>query len=719
MNYSLNAYTIGSFLLCSTAAIAQPGFVQKKDINVIKNSIILEHAWTGGFNCPQFSEMDYNNDGFTDIFVFDRDGERITPLINNGIIGEASFFHAPEEIVGFPTLEKWALMADYNNDLKPDIFSSSNGGIRLYKNTSTDGDTSFELIGVIQTDRGSGPVDLYTDNQDIPAIVDVDNDGDLDIITFSILGSLVEWHENTSTDINNPSFSLADKCWGKFTEAPLDNSVSLNEDCEGAAKINPRHSGSSVLALDLDNDGAKEIILGDASYDNLVMLHNGGSPTEALMDDVDNNFPSYDQSVDLRKFPASFFIDIDNDNKKDLLVAPNARNISENIENVWFYKNNESTAEPNFELTNTELFQDKMIEVGSGALPVLYDYNKDGLQDLFIGNYGYYVEGGNFTSQIAVYKNTGTAEQAEFTWMTDDMGNLSESSLGISLYPCFGDIDNDGIDEMLLGDSNGALHLIEKASNNVENLDFSIVSTPNYQDIDVGSFATPQWFDFDNDNLLDMVVGERSGSLNYYKNVGTVNNAIFELQSEIWGNIDISEFIENTGFSIPQLYKNSDDNIDLIVSSDRGQIFYYKDVNLETDNTFDAVSEKLADVNNGSRYAATIGNLNNDNWPDMIIGNYAGGLEYFEGADPATISIVEQSLQKSILYPNPASQQVRIKTGFNHYEVQLLNVVGQSVLQEISNSNELELSVEHLSTGLYIIQIRAGKYTEQHKLIIE
>lgn len=719
MNYSLYSYALGSFLMFSTVAIAQPGFVQKKNINVTKEGTTLEHAWTGGFNCPQFSAMDYNNDGFTDLFVFDRDGERITPLINNGIIGEASFFHAPEQIEGFPILQKWALMVDYNDDQKPDIFSSSNGGIQLHKNTTSNGEISFELVGVIKTDRGSGPVDLYTDNQDIPAITDIDSDGDLDIVTFSILGSLVEWHENTSMDINNPTFELADKCWGKFAEAPLDNSVTLNQECNGAAKNTARHSGSSVLVIDLNDDGAKEIILGDASYDNLVMLHNGGTPTEALMDNVDDDFPSYDQSVDLRKFPASFFIDVDNDNKKDLLVAPNARNISENVNNVWFYKNNESTANPDFELDNTALFQDKMIEVGSGALPVLYDYNKDGLQDLFIGNYGYYVEGGNFQSQIAVYKNTGTAEQAAFTWITDDMGGLSEASLGISLYPCFGDIDNDGIDEMLLGDSNGALHLIEKASDNVENPDFSVVSIPNYQDIDVGSFATPQWVDFDNDNLLDLVIGERAGSLNYYKNTGTASNANFELQSETWGNIDISEFIENTGFSIPQLYKNSDDNFDMIVSSDRGQIFYYKDVNLETDDTFEAVSEKLADVNNGSRYAATIGNLNNDQWPDMIIGNYAGGVEYFEGADPNTISVTEEIIKRSTIYPNPANEILRIETTLENYEIQISNILGQTVITEKAQSNLADISIAHLIPGLYIIQLSSDNYSEQQKIIIE
>ena len=34
----------------------------------------FDDPFTGGMKCPQFSETDFNNDGITDIYVFDRVG---------------------------------------------------------------------------------------------------------------------------------------------------------------------------------------------------------------------------------------------------------------------------------------------------------------------------------------------------------------------------------------------------------------------------------------------------------------------------------------------------------------------------------------------------------------------------------------------------------------------------------------------------------------------
>lgn len=65
-------------------------------------------------------------------------------------------------------------------------------------------------------------VNLYVSSIDIPAIEDVDGDGDLDIITFSILGSQVEYHKNLSMerygDCDSLDYELRNKCWGFFTE---------------------------------------------------------------------------------------------------------------------------------------------------------------------------------------------------------------------------------------------------------------------------------------------------------------------------------------------------------------------------------------------------------------------------------------------------------------------------------------------------------------------
>ena len=106
-----------------------------------------------------------------------------------------------------------------------------------------------------------------------------------------------------------------------------------------------------------------------------------------------------------------------------------------------------------------------MIDVGSGAYPVLADYNGDGLQDLFISNYGDYIysyySAGNFLnsvywSNVSLYMNTGTINQPKFNRITHDFLNLEQYQL-TGIYLTFGDIDGDLDQDMILGNNEGDL----------------------------------------------------------------------------------------------------------------------------------------------------------------------------------------------------------------------------------------------------------------------
>ena len=113
---------------------------------------------------------------------------------------------------------------------------------------------------------------------DIPHIGDLDFDGDLDILTFSIIGNNVEWHKNNSIedfgDCDSLNFTLEDDCWGDFSENFANNSVTL-DDCSQKKQAyieHAKHSGSTVTALDLNADSFYELLLGDVTFDNIFLL---------------------------------------------------------------------------------------------------------------------------------------------------------------------------------------------------------------------------------------------------------------------------------------------------------------------------------------------------------------------------------------------------------------------------------------------------------------
>ena len=62
-----------------------------------------------------------------------------------------------------------------------------------------------------------------------------------------------------------------------------------------------RHSGSTVLSLDLNNDNVKDLILGDVSFRNLVALYNDniGVNQNTSFISQDTAFPSNSLPVDL------------------------------------------------------------------------------------------------------------------------------------------------------------------------------------------------------------------------------------------------------------------------------------------------------------------------------------------------------------------------------------------------------------------------------------
>ncbi|MFZ1332215.1 MAG: hypothetical protein WAR83_08500, partial [Flavobacteriales bacterium] len=339
----------------------------------------LDLAWAGGLNSVQTSDIDLNCDGLKDLFFFDRSGNTIVTLLNNGQPGPMAYSvtRAYDNVFPFPELHDWALMRDYNCDGKEDLFTYTNAGFTVYKNIGDCNGLAFIQVGAYRvpsnyvSSSGSGVVtNLYIPQTDIPGIEDIDGDGDLDILSFALTGSYIHYHKNLSMETygtcDSLMFELRNQCWGFFSENSNNNSVTLNVPCDfnvpapeiggerpttetdSDERATSAHAGSTVLPLDLDGDGDKEVLLGDISFNNLVGLYNGGSVSYGIMTSEDTLFPSYDTSVDLALFPGAFYEDVDNDGKRDLITSPNALSLARNVNSMWYYMNVGTDAAPLF-----------------------------------------------------------------------------------------------------------------------------------------------------------------------------------------------------------------------------------------------------------------------------------------------------------------------------------------------------------------------------------
>ena len=153
----------------------------------------------------------------------------------------------------------------------------------------------------------------------------------------------------------------------------------------------------------MDGDNDMDFILGDVSFNNLNLLINGGDSQNASMISLNQDFPignGSDISAEINSFPAAFYLDVNNDDVKDLVVSPNIDNNSENFESIMVFLNTAQENNPTFEFSQKNFLQDNTLDFGSGAYPTVIDYNNDGLKDLLIGNYGYF-NNSNPISQLA------------------------------------------------------------------------------------------------------------------------------------------------------------------------------------------------------------------------------------------------------------------------------------------------------------------------------
>lgn len=109
--------------------------------------------------------------------------------------------------------------------------------------------------------------------------------------------------------------------------------------------------------------------------------------------------------------------------------------------------------------------------------------------------------------KLALYENTGTVTDPEFTLITRDLAGISAFNF-TSLVPTFGDLDNDGDKDMLLGESDGFVHFFKNIGPPDGPAQF-ILFAANYQGIDPGANAAPQLIDITGDELPDLIIGEK------------------------------------------------------------------------------------------------------------------------------------------------------------------------------------------------------------------
>lgn len=670
----------------------------------------LTNPWAGGLNNCQFHHFDLNHDSIRDLIVFDRHGNKLLAFVNTGKNSERAFEFSPELSNAFPPLYNWLQVADYNADGKNDLFTYGYASIQVYKNTSTTSGLSFQLVTEALTSmQGGKPFNLYVTDVDYPAISDMDNDGDLDMITFFGLGSYMDYHKNLSIEATGTAdtllYTLEKRGWGDIKEGEETNELFLDMAFTGKTK----HSGSTFFIDDLNEDGYKDILLGDIGYTSMMALINSGAKIKRIDSTLFND-------AALPLFPVCSSIDINNDDTNELIVSSFDPSLLSQGDLINAFTLHRDSVTPKCILHSSAFLQSEMIDRGIGAYPLLFDWNSDGLTDLFISNHYNNNKTGGLSS-VYLYLNTGSKNNPVFTLIDTNFGDLLQLNRR-SLYPAFADLDQDGDADMILGHSGGSIDLYLNQNNQLA------LSRSNLNAINTGEYSTPALADISGDSKPDLVIGNKDGGVSYYENTSTGNVIEFSKRSSVLDNINVTD--ENTswyGYSTPS-FVNKNDSLLLLIGSENGHTFVYHMLYSAGAINATLISDNWLPVA-GIRNGVTAADINNDQLPEYISGNYSGGCRFFEGT---TVTSIEQStfLNESFsLIPNPCKAYVELffnATPSKIYNLAIYDIAGSTILSmqiQTSTSNKITVHTESLNSGIYLLTIKNLQtgFTQTKKLV--
>ena len=338
-----------------------------------------------------------------------------------------------------------------------------------------------------------------------PALVDLDADGDSDLVTIEFANGTPIVYENVGS-ATAPQFAAGQS--GRY----------------GLPTFSASNDYRSITFADIDADGDPDAFYG-ASF-RLGFSRNTGTAASPQFGPIETGSLFGIDRFDLGNLAALAFGDLDGDGDLDLLGGDSEGNLN-------YFENTGSGTAPAFGTVDRNAFG--LANIGSNSVPALVDFYGTGSLGVLAGN-----RRGQFFAFTQGPLPAGTQTPAFSAAQTLPFGL---PDLGDAATYTEGDLDGDGDLDLVAGDNNGAgptdgaLYYFENTG--TATAPAYTQRAPGSVGLDdtagLGRLLTPDLGDVDGDGDLDLMVGDLDGDYGYYENTGTAAAPAFTNRGNLFG----------------------------------------------------------------------------------------------------------------------------------------------------------------------------------------
>ncbi|MGY8863611.1 MAG: beta strand repeat-containing protein, partial [Pseudomonadales bacterium] len=489
-------------------------------------------------NSITMSLGDMDGDGDADLVVGTYNGTNKLYLNNgSGFTTDAGTVFGSESDTTFSVA-----VADVDLDGDLDVLTGNRGQTnKLYLNAISSDSQTLTNTSTAGTNLGSA-----TDRDNMAAVGDVDNDGDLDLLMVNNDGATQLYLNDGSVGFTSTSAGTAIGTTGNSTASlvlgDIDNDGDLDFITGNSPGVNTLYlnngsggfdSGTAVgsesdytrsLVLgDVDSDGDLDLITGNLTANNRLYLNNGSG-----------GFASSGTSIgsETDRTETIILTDIDNDGDLDLVAG------SYILGSNRLYLNDGSGGFPNGSTAGTlvgESGNQYALDIVSG------DVDRDGDNDLIVGY-------SNRSNKLYLNNGSGTFPSS---------GTVIGSETGGS-HIALGDMDSDGDLDLVVGDTGSTTKIyLNNGSGVFPNS--TTAGTSIGSDTDVKT-ASPVLFDIDNDGDLDIVSPAFQVTTKIYLNRDYTTMPVISLVGSATVNLELGSTYTDAGAT-------ATDNVDGTITS--------------------------------------------------------------------------------------------------------------------------------------------------------